>query len=82
MVRLQGCALLGSVRRDGFAHEELIPFSKERAHETALNIWKQTERMNNQVLEPSLPLTSYVVLGYLKSQFLHVYQEVPGHYAL
>lgn len=44
---LQGYALLGSVSRNGFAHEELIAFIKERVHETAPNIQKQTGRMIN-----------------------------------
>lgn len=69
---LQGCALLGLARREGFAHEELIAVIKERAQETALNTQKQTGRMKNQVLEPSLPLTGYVVFSYLKPQFPHL----------
>lgn len=68
----QGCALLGSLRRDEFAHEELIAFIKESAHETALDIQKQTGRMKNRVLEPSLPFTTCVVLGYLRPQFPHL----------
>lgn len=35
-------ALLGSLSRDGFAHEKLITFIKESVHETAPNIQKHT----------------------------------------
>lgn len=58
---LQGYALLGSVSRDGFAHEELVAFIKERVQETAPNIQKQTGRIINSFLETSLPSTSYMV---------------------
>lgn len=44
---LQGCTLLGSGRRDGFAYEELIAFIKERTHKTASNIPKQTDFLDS-----------------------------------
>ena len=37
---------------------------------------KQTRGMENQVLEPSLPSTTYVGLGYLRPQFPHLHKEV------
>ena len=40
---------------------------------------KQTRGMENQVLEPSLPSTTYVGLGYLRPQFPHLHKEVLGH---
>lgn len=44
-------ALLGPVRRDGFAYKESVVLIKERAHCTALNIQQQTKRVKGQVLE-------------------------------
>ena len=40
---------------------------------------KQTRGMENQVLEPILPSTTYVGLGYLRPQFPHLHKEVLGH---
>lgn len=40
---------------------------------------KQTRGMENQLLEPSLPSTTYVVLGYLRPQFPYLHKELLGH---
>lgn len=81
MVPLQRCALLGLVRRDGFAHKELIAFIKERAYETALNIQKQSRRGEKLDSGTKSVVNPLCVLSYLRCEFRPIQKEVIGHCA-